>query len=148
MPFAGGGRVGQRAAGRCQGAGLRRALIALDSDDPVVLPAGKKLWWTATADDHPWEVQAIQPQRHWLPDHADAGRRPHTGQAASAGERHHALDAAHLTGRLSPPAPQNAPWTHRPAMPLPPPEPIDAGDAEPPPAAVDGTTVPDPGRYV
>ena len=28
----------------------------LDSDDLVMLPTGKKLWWTATAGDQPWEV--------------------------------------------------------------------------------------------
>ena len=40
---------------------VRRMVIALDSPDPVILPAGKRLWWTATAGGHPWEVQSVQP---------------------------------------------------------------------------------------
>jgi hypothetical protein len=124
-----------------------RALVALDTEEPVVLPAGKRLWWTATADGHHWEVQAVDP-------HGSGSRitlmlcaAPRPDRLPSVGDRitfstlHTAPDAYHL------PLPQNAPWTHRPAVPPPRPEPIDAGDGEPPPAAVDGAAVPDPGRY-
>lgn len=126
---------------------VRRALMTLDTDDPAVLPAHKKLWWTVTADDSPWEVQAVQPHGHGsritlmlgaAPTHA---RLPGTGDRLTLSVLHTRPDAY----RLLPP--QQAPWTHRPATPPPPPQPIDTGDAEPPPAAVDGTTLPDPGRY-
>ena len=38
-----------------------RAFIELDTDDPVLVPPGRMLWWTATAHDYPWEVRAVQP---------------------------------------------------------------------------------------
>jgi hypothetical protein len=43
--------------------------------------------------------------------------------------------------------PENAPWTHRPAVPPLAPEPIDAGDSEQPAVPVDAAAVDDPGRY-
>jgi hypothetical protein len=127
---------------------VRRALIALDSDDPVTLPAGKKLWWTATADDHPWEVQAVHPHGAgsritlMLSAAPTPARLPDVGERITLSTLHTRPDAYRLS------LPQDPPWTHRPATPPPGPEPIDAGDTEPPPAAVDGTQVPDPGRYV
>lgn len=126
---------------------VRRALIALDSDDPVILPAGKKLWWTATAGDHPWEVQAVQPQGAGsritliLRAKPTLARLPAVGERITLSTLHTRSDAYHL------PLPQEPPWTHQPATPPPQPEPIDAGDAEPAPTPVDGTQVPDPGRY-
>jgi hypothetical protein len=126
---------------------VRRALMTLDTDDPVVLPAHKKLWWTVTADDYPWEVQAVQPHGHGsritlMLDAAPApARLPRAGDRLTLSVLHTRPDAY----RLLPP--QQAPWTHRPATPLPPPELIDIGDAEPPSSAVDGTTLPDPGTY-
>jgi hypothetical protein len=135
----------QRVQGRVNR--VRRALIALDSDDPVILPAGKKLWWTATAGDHPWEVQAVQPHDTgsritlMLCAKPTLARLPTVGDRITLSKLHTRSDAYRL------PLPQNPPWTHRPAVPPPRPESIDAGDAEPAPAAVDGTQVPDPGRY-
>ncbi len=135
----------QRVQGRVNR--VRRALIALDSDDPVILPAGKKLWWTATADDYPWEVQAVQPQGAgsritlMLCAKPTLARLPAVGERITLSTLHTRPDVYRL------PLPQDPPWTHRPAVPPPQPEPIDAGDAEPAPAAVDGTQVPDPGRY-
>jgi len=126
---------------------VRRALIALDTDEPVVLPAGKKMWWTATAGDHPWEVQAVHPQgsgsriTFMLCAAPTPARLPSAGDRITLSTLHTRPDAYRL------PLPQDPPWTHRPPVPPPPPDPIDAGDPEPPPAAVDGTAVPDPGRY-
>jgi hypothetical protein len=46
---------------------------------------------------------------------------------------------------LTPPA--DPPWTHRPDIPTPAPEPIDSGDSEQPIAPVDAAAADDPGRY-
>lgn len=126
---------------------VRRALIAVDTDDPVVMPTGKRLWWTATAHDHPWEVQAIQP--------CGAGSRvvmmlsaaPTPARLPNVGDRvtFSGLNTRSDAFRLSPP--QEPPWTHRPATPLPPPEPLDAGDGQTPAPAVDSDTLPDPEAY-
>lgn len=126
---------------------VRRALIALDSDERVILPEGKKLWWTATAGDYPWEVQAVQPNAAgsritlMLCAAPTPARLPTVGERITLSTLHTRPDAYRL------PLPQEPPWTHRPEIPPPQPEPIDAGDAESAPAAVDGTQVPDPGRY-
>jgi hypothetical protein len=126
---------------------VRRAVIALDSPDPVILPAGKRLWWTATADDHPWEVQSVQ--------HNGAGSRvflmltakptperlPVVGDVITLSTLYTGQAAFWLM------PPENPPWTHRPATPPAVPEPIDAGDSEQPAAPVDATAAEDPGRY-
>jgi hypothetical protein len=123
-----------------------RALIVLDTDDPVVLPAGKRLWWTATAHDHPWEVQAIQANgkgsRVILMQCAPPTpeRLPKVGDRVTVSVLH-----TRSPYRLS--LPQNPPWTHRPAVSSVVPEPIDVGDGEAPPAAVDGATLPDAEAY-
>jgi len=135
----------QRVQGRVNR--VRRALIALDSDDPVILPVGKKLWWTATAGDHPWEVQAVHPHGAssritlMLCAAPTPARLPTVDERITLSTLHTRPDAYRL------PLPQDPPWTHQPVIPPPQPEPIDAGDAQTPPAAVDGTQVPDPGRY-
>ncbi len=126
---------------------VRRAVIAVDSPDPVTLPVGKLLWWTATAGDQPWQVDSVQPNGTgsrvvlMLTAKPTAARLPGVGDAITF--------STLCTGRsgfwLMPPA--NPPWTHRPDVALLDGEPIDAGDSEQPAAAVDGTTVPDPGRY-
>jgi hypothetical protein len=126
---------------------VRRALIALDTDEPAVLPAGKELWWTATAGDYPWEVQAVRSQGAgsrvtlMLRAAPTPARLPAVGERITLSTLHTRPDGYHL---LLPP---NPPWTHRPAVPPLPPQPIDAGDSEPPSAAVDGAAVADPGRY-
>ena len=126
---------------------VRRAVIAIDSADPVTLPAGKLLWWTATAADEPWQVESVSPA-------GDGSRVVLMLMAAPTEVRVPAVgDVVTLstlcTGRsrfwLMPPV--DPPWTHRPDADLPEGEPIDAGDAEQPAAPVDGATVPDPGRY-
>lgn len=124
-----------------------RALIALDTDEPAVLPTGKRLWWTATADGHHWEVQAMDPHGTgsrvtlMLCAAPRPDRLPAVGDRVTFSTLHTGPDAYSL------PLPQEAPWTHRPVTPPPLPEPIDAEDGEPPPAAIDGAAVPDPGRY-
>jgi hypothetical protein len=126
---------------------VRRALVAFDTDDPVTLPIGKKLWWTATADDKPWEVQDVQAHGSgsrltlMLCAAPTPTRLPQRGDRITFSTLHTSSEAYRL------PPPQNPPWTHTPPVPPPPPEPIDAGDSETPPAAVDGSTLPDPGVY-
>lgn len=126
---------------------VRRAIIALDSPDPVIRPVGKRLWWTATAGGHPWEVQSVQPNGAgsrvllMLSGKPVPERLPMVGDVITLSTLY--------TGRaafwLMPP--ENPPWTHQPAMPPPAPEPIDTGDSEQPAGPVDGTAVDDPGRY-
>ncbi|HZT65155.1 MAG TPA: hypothetical protein VFA11_05135 [Acidimicrobiales bacterium] len=126
---------------------VRRAIIALDTDDPVILPLGKKLWWTATAHDHHWEVQDVTANgagsRITLMLYAapTPARLPGVGDRITFSVLHTSSDGYRL------PPPQNPPWTHTSAAPPAPPEPIDAGDGDPPAAAVDGATLPDPGVY-
>ena len=127
---------------------VRRTVMALDSPDPVVLPAGKRLWWTATAADYPWEVQDVQPRD-------DGGSRitlmltaaPKTGRLPAVGDVITLSTLATRASNYQIALPQNPPWTHRPDEPPQPPDPIDTGDAEPPAAPVDAADVPDPGRY-
>jgi hypothetical protein len=126
---------------------VRRAVIALDSPDPVILPAGKRLWWTATAGGEPWEVKSVQPNGAGSRVVLMLTGRPAPERLPVAGEVI-TLSALHTGQRafwLLPP--ENPPWTHRPAVLLPVPEPIDAGDFEQPPAPVDAAEAQDPGRY-
>lgn len=126
---------------------VSRALIELDSPDPVVLPAGKHLWWTATADGHPWQVESVQPHGSgsrvilMLTAKPTAERLPAVGDFITMSN----LCTGGSGFWLMPPA--EAPWTHRPDVPLDDGEPIDAGDSSEPAAPVDGAAVPDPGRY-
>jgi hypothetical protein len=124
-----------------------RAVMALDSPDPVILPEGKHLWWTATAGDSPWEVQSVQPNGAgsriflMLTAKPTPGRLPAVGDVITLST----LSTGHAHFWLMPPA--DPPWTHRPAIQLPVPEPIDAGDSEQPVAPVDASAAEDPGRY-
>lgn len=124
-----------------------RPLLALDTDEPVTLPAGKKLWWIATADDKPWEVIAIQPRGSGSRVVLQLCAAPRPDRLPSAGERitlstlHTAADGYRLA------LPNDPPWTHRPVEPPPAPEAIDAGDADAPTPAVDAAAVPDPEVY-
>jgi hypothetical protein len=126
---------------------VRRALIALDSPDPVILPTGKLLWWTATADGHPWKVQSVEPNGAgsrvflMLTAKPTAERLPPAGDVITLST----LCTGQAAFWLMPP--ENPPWTHRPATPPAVPEPIDTGDAEQPAAPVDATAAEDPGRY-
>ena len=126
---------------------VRRAVMAVDSPDPVILPAGKHLWWTATAGDQPWRVESVQPIGTgsrvilMLTAKPTAARLPAVGDVITLST----LCNGQSGFWLLPPA--NPPWTHRPAVPPPAGEPIDTGDSERPAAAVDGVTVADPGRY-
>ncbi len=124
-----------------------RAVIALDSPDPVTLPAGKELWWTATASGEPWEVQSLQ--------HTSTGSRvfliltarPTPARLPAVGDviTLSTLCTGHSHPWPMPPA--DPPWTHRPDTPLTEPEPIDSGDSEQPAAPVDAAAAEDPGRY-
>lgn len=124
-----------------------RALLVLDTDDPVVQPIGKKFWWTSTAGDQHWEVQAVQP-------HSGGSRvvlmlcaRPTADRLPDAGERI-TLSTLHTQpAGYDLPLQQQPPWTHTPASPPQPPPPIDLGDDQQPAPPVDSTAVPDPGRY-
>jgi hypothetical protein len=124
-----------------------RAFIELDTDDPVLVPPGRMLWWTATAHDHPWEVCAVQPQgpgsrvRLMLTAAPTAARLPGVGDRITFSTLHTGAGFFHLS------PPDDPPWTHTPAEPRPPLAPIDAGDDQMPPPAVDGATVADPGAY-
>jgi hypothetical protein len=126
---------------------VRRAVMALDSPDPVVLPEGKELWWTATASDYPWQVESVHPHGTGsrvtllLTAVPTSARLPDVGDVITLSTLH--TGAARFW--LNPP--QDPPWTHQPAEPAPAPEPIDAGDGEAPAAPVDAGAVPDPGRY-
>jgi hypothetical protein len=126
---------------------VRRALMWLDTDDPVVIPLGKQLWWSATADDQPWEVQSVQSRGAGSRVVLMLTARPTPARLPQAGDRItlstlHTRSAAYS---LAPP--QNPPWTHRQATPSPPPAPIDAGDGETPPPAIAGASLPDPTVY-
>lgn len=126
---------------------VRRAVIALDSPDPVILPEGKQLWWTATAGGDPWEVQSVQPNGAGsrifliLTGKPTPARLPNIGDLITLST----LSTGRTNFWLMPPA--DPPWTHRPSCPLPTPEPIDAGDSEQPVAPVDAAAAEDPGRY-
>jgi len=126
---------------------VQRALLALDTDDPVVLPTGKKLWWAATAHDVPWEVVGVT--RHGggsrvvllLTAPPTDARLPDIGDRLTFSTLHTRADGFRL------PLSANTPWTHQPVTVPPPPEPIDAGDGEAPAPAVDGATLADPEAY-
>jgi hypothetical protein len=121
--------------------------MALDSPDPVILPEGKRLWWTVTAGDFPWEVQSVQPYGVGSRVFLMLSAKPTPERLPAAGDviTLSTLCTGQVSFWLMPP--ENPPWTHRPATPLAAPEPVDAGDAEQPAAPVDGTAVDDPGRY-
>ncbi len=126
---------------------VRRALVTLDTDDPVMLPAGKRLWWTATADDLPWEVTDVHPHgsgsRVVLMLTAD----PKPWRLPSPGDR---ITMSTLRTRAEGfplPLASTPPWTHQPPVAPATPDPIDAGDGESPPDPVDGATLPDAEAY-
>jgi hypothetical protein len=89
-----------------------RAMITVDTDWPVVLPVGKRLWWTATADDHAWEVLDVSAQgpgsrvTMMLNAKPTQARLPEVGGLATFSVLHTAADAFRLT------PPREAPWTH------------------------------------
>lgn len=126
---------------------VQRPLLTLDTDDPVVLPAGKKLWWTATAHDLPWEVVSVT--RH------GAGSRvvlmlttvPRNGRLPAQHDRATFSTLRTRSEGFPLPLAATPPWTHQPDTPPPAPEPIDAGDVEAPPTPVDGAAVVDPEAY-
>jgi hypothetical protein len=126
---------------------VRRAVIALDSPDPVILPEGKRLWWTATADGHPWEVQSVEPHGAgsrvvlMLTGRPAPERLPAVGDVITLST----LCTGQTAFWLMPP--ENPPWTHRPDTPPLAPEPIDTGDSEQPAGPVDAAAAEDPGRY-
>ena len=123
-----------------------RALVTLDTTDPVVLPVNKKLWWTS-ADDSPWEVQSVQQKGSGSRVVLMLLAAPTVDRVPARGDRatFSVLHTGQAGFRLAPP--REAPWTHRPATPPATPEPIDAGDRDDPAPAVDGATVDDPGAY-
>lgn len=126
---------------------VRRALLTLDTNDPVVLPVGKKLWWTATADDVPWEVVAVSANGGGSRVILMLTTVPKPERLPNRGDRITMSTLRTRSEGFPLPLAQNPPWTHQPPAPPPAPEPIDAGDGEVPPAPVDGATLPDPEAY-
>lgn len=126
---------------------VRRAVMTLDSPDPVILPEGKHLWWTATAGGDPWEVQSVRPHGAGSQISLLLTARPTPERLPVIGARV-TLSALCTKQRHFPmPLPAQPPWTHLPAVAPEVPEPIDAGDREPPAAAVAASAADDPGRY-
>jgi hypothetical protein len=126
---------------------VRRALLTVDTDDPVLLPAGKRLWWTVTAHGKPWEVVDVTS--------CETGSRvvlmlttsPRADRLPPLGDRITLSTLRTRSEGFPLPLSQTPPWTHQPAAPPTPLEPIDAGDAETPAPPVDGTAVADPETY-
>jgi len=126
---------------------VQRALLTLDTDHPVVLPVGKKLWWTATAHDAPWEVVSVSPQGDGSRVVLMLTTAPRAGRLPTAGARITLSTLRTRSDGFPLPLAPTPPWTHQPATTPPAPEPIDAGDAEAPLPAVDGSAVADPEAY-
>lgn len=124
-----------------------RAIVTIDSEDPVVFPEGKQLWWTATASEPGWTVEQVAP-------HGGGSRivlmsitRPTLDNVPAVGDvvTYSTLHAG--DGFFAQPLPKDAPWTHTAAVAAAVPEPIDAGDAESETPPVDATQVEDPQVY-
>ena len=110
---------------------VQRAMITVGTAWPAVLPAGKRLWWTATAGDHPWEVIDVSAQGQgsrvtmMLNAKPTQARLPEVGEIATFSVLHTAADAFRLT------PPRDAPWTHSSGQqPLQQPADIDDADGE------------------
>jgi len=125
---------------------VSRPRITVDTDDPVVLPDGKALWW-ADNDDKAWNVISTAAYGTstrvvlQLDAPYDRDRVPGRGGRVVYSELHAE------PGGWSRPLPQNPPWCHRPDTPPAPPAAIDGGDGETPPAPVDGATLPNREAY-
>jgi hypothetical protein len=126
---------------------VRRAVMALDSPDPVILPEGKHLWWTATAGGHPWQVQSVQPSGAGSRIFLILTAKPTPARLPAVGDLITLSKLCTGQARFWLMPPPDPPWTHRPAITPPVPEPIDTGDSEQPVAAVDASAAEDPGRY-
>lgn len=119
-----------------------RARIAIETPDPVPIPVGTELWWTRTASEKPWVVEKVARRR-------DGGARlelqstapPKPGRVPSVGEEVTFSTLTTARSWFKQPLPEQSPWPYRPAEDIPEPEPIDAGDAEPPPEAMDPSSV-------
>lgn len=124
-----------------------RDVITLDTDDPVVMPEGKYLWWTQTARDEPWQVKSVVPHGSGSRVVLELTAAPRPDRLPALGDR---ITLSTLTTKsrgFNLPLEPTPPWTHRPAEPPPAPPPIDAGDGDPVPPPVDGSTVDDPAAY-
>jgi hypothetical protein len=124
---------------------VSRPRLVLQTDDPVVLPEGKQLWWAAAAGDKPWAVVRV--------DAASGGSRVELRFTTTA--RGHELPALNEratfselstgTAGYSMPLPDNPPWTHKaPALAE---DPLDVGDQDSVTAPVLPETVPNPETY-
>jgi hypothetical protein len=128
---------------------VRRAVMVLDSPDTVILPLGKQLWWTATAGDYPWEVQSVQPGPGGVGSQVSLmlTAKPTPSRLPCVGAVVTLSTLCTSPPHFGLPPPVEPPWTHRPSVPPPSPEPIDFGDSEQPAAPVDAAAAEDPGRY-
>jgi hypothetical protein len=126
------------------GRNVRRARLRLRSDDPVVAPEGKRLWWTSTAHDDPWAVIDVHQERTafvvelQLTAATRANRLPAVGERITMSIHHTGRDAWPM------PLPSDPPWTHMPAGAAPIIDAIDAGDTESETAPVLSDAVPNP----
>jgi hypothetical protein len=126
---------------------VQRALLTLDTDDPVTLPLGKRLWWTATAHDAPWQVVDVSAVGGatrvvlMLTTVPNADRLPSLGDRVTFSTLRTRQEGFPL------PLAPNPPWTHQPSAPPPEPDAIDVGDDETPTAPIDGVGLADPEAY-
>lgn len=106
-----------------------RPEIVVECDDVVVLPHGKHLWWTATADDKPWRVESAARHEHGTTITLVLEASPNERRVPAEGDEI-TLSTLNTAPEVPPyPMPKVSPWTHTPRG-EPTVEPIDAGDAE------------------
>ena len=103
---------------------VRRPLVVLRSPDPCVIPVGRELWWTGQPGGREFVIDAV---REWgggsevvlkLATSSAAARLPRAGDVACFSV--HSTQPAWLAT-----LPHEEPWTHRAAVPVPPPNPIE-----------------------
>ena len=125
---------------------VSRPRITVDTDDPMIVPDGKSLWWAAN-DSNEWKVISTA-------SYGSGTRVLLQLDAPYAAERVPLLRSRVVYSELhaepigyNRSLPQNPPWCHQPDTPPPTPAAIDGGDAETPPAPIDGATLPNPEAY-
>ena len=79
---------------------VRRALLALDTDDPVVLPSARSSGGPPRRTMLPWEVVGVSTPRFRLAGGVDAHDRPNRRAPARRGRPDHPLDAPDPLGGL------------------------------------------------
>jgi hypothetical protein len=123
-----------------------RPLLTLHTEDPVVLPIGKKVWWTETADGAWWQIKELRPHSSGTEAVLKLSTIPKPERLPAVGKRVTFSVLTTRPGVWQPPL-RRIPWTHKPETPPTPPEPIHEGDDQAPTPALDGATLPDPEVY-